>query len=222
MDGELRDGLDGGGGEGFRNIAETGTAGLDVVEPGEEGMRTEDIVGVSFFALLVPAIVATISGSRTTLTPRQRALWRGWGLSLISGALLAFGLVNFLLIHNSPRPVVEGNMWDIRESFGSGKHSTRFMITDTAGQAVPIRCRYSGPGFVEGQRARVRYVAYNSELVEMDMLTGSYQAWHLRESSGELGCWWWVALGVVCGFFAYRQLAKSRQGETAAREAVMK
>ncbi|MGA9670528.1 MAG: hypothetical protein WBQ94_15050 [Terracidiphilus sp.] len=177
-------------------------------------MRAEDIVGVGFFALLIPAVVVAISGSRAALTPRQRALWRGWGLSLISGALVAFGLANFQLIHTSPRPVVEGNLWDIRESFGSGNHSTRFMITDAAGHAVPIRCRYSGPGLVEGERARVRYVAYNRQLVEMDMLTGSYQAWHLRESSGEQGWWGWVAIGVICGYFGYRQLTKSRRGQT--------
>jgi hypothetical protein len=141
------------------------------------------------------------------------ALWRGWGLGLSSGALLAFGLVSFLFIHNSPRPVVEGNLWDIREI---EEHSTRFMITDAAGHAVLIRCGYSGPGFVEGERARVRYVEYNRKLVEMDMLTGSYQQWHLRESSGEQGCWGWVAIGAVCGFFAYRQLAKIRQGQTTA------
>ena len=175
-------------------------------------MRAEDIVGLSFFALLIPAIVVAISGSRTKLTPRQQALWRCWGLGLVSGAFLAFGLVSFQFIHNSPRPVVQGNLWDIRELSGSKAHSTRFMITDAEGHAVLIRCKYSGPGFVEGERARVRYVAYNRKLVEMDMLTGPYQEWHLRESSGEQGCWGWVAIGVVCGFFAYRQMAKIRQG----------
>ena len=175
-------------------------------------MRAEDIVGVSFFGLLIPAIVVVISGSKTKLTPRQRALWRGWGLSLISGALLAFGFVNFQLIHSSPRPVVEGNLWDIQDTFGSGGDSNRFMITDATGHAVLIRCRYSGPGLVEGERARVRYAAYNRKLVEMDVLTGSYQGWHLRESSDELGYWVWVAIGAICGFFAYRQLAKIRQG----------
>jgi len=55
----------------------------------------------------------------------------------------------------------------------------------------------------------VRYVAYNRKLVEMDMLTGSYQKLHLLESSGEQGWWWWVAMGAVCGFFAYRQVAKN-------------
>jgi hypothetical protein len=171
-------------------------------------VRAEDIVGVSFFGLLIPAIVVTMSGSRTTLTPRQRALWRGCGLSLICGVLLAFGFVNFQLIHNSPRLVVEGNLWDIRNPFGRGAGFNRFMITAAGGHAVLIRCSYIGPGLVQGERARVRYVAYNRKLVEMDMLTGPFEKWHLRESSGEKGCWVWMAMGAVCGFFAYRQLVK--------------
>jgi hypothetical protein len=179
-------------------------------------MRVEDIVGVSFFGLLISGIVVAISGSRTKFTPRQRALWRGWGLGLIGGAVFAFGLVNYQLIHKSPRLVVEGNLWDIRDRFGSRTELNQFMITDATGHAVLIRCRYGGPGLVQGERARVRYVAYNSKLVEMDMLTGPYQKWHLLESSGEQGWWWWVAMGSVCGFFAYRQLAKASQRQTTA------
>jgi hypothetical protein len=180
-------------------------------------MRAEDIVGVSFFAVLITGIVVAISGSRNSLTPRQRALWRGWGLSLMSVALIAFGVVSFQFIHNSPRPVVEGNLWDIRElvsttrRHSSTSRSSRFMITDAAGHAVLVRCKYSGPGLVEGERARVRYVAYNQKLLEMDMLDGPYQAWHLRESSEENDCWWRVSFGAVFAFFAFRQLAKSRR-----------
>lgn len=48
----------------------------------------------------------------------------------------------------------------------------------------------------------------------MDMLPGSSYAWHLRESSNEPSCRWFVTQGMVCGFFAHRQLAKSRQPET--------
>jgi hypothetical protein len=151
----------------------------------------------------------TIAGSRTVLTPRQRALWLGWGLGLIGAALLSFGLVSFLLIHNSPRPVVEGNLWDTREMLSNRAHLTRFMITDATGHAVQIQCEYTGPGFQEGQRARVRYVAYDRKLLEMDLLSGPFQTWHLRESSGEQGYWWWVAVGATFGCFACHQLAKA-------------
>jgi hypothetical protein len=179
-------------------------------------VRTEDIVGCSFFALLIPAVIVTISGSRTSLSIRQRALRRGWGLTVISCVLLGFGLLNFELIHRSPRQVVEGNLWDIRELSSRRAHLTRFMITDATGHAVQVWCNYTGPGLVEGDRARVRYVAYNGKVLELDMLTGSFQMWHLRESSGEWGWWWWIAIGLVCGFFAYRQMATIGQQETKA------
>jgi hypothetical protein len=178
-------------------------------------VRAEDVVGMSFLALLFCAIGVTLYGSRAILAPRKQAAWRGWGLTLMSVALVGFGLVNFQLIHNSPRPVVEGNLWNIREEFKDG--STRFMITDATGQAVMILCRHRGPGFVQGERARVRYVAYNNKLVEMDMLSGPYGAWHLRESSGEEGYWVWVVIGLFLGVLAYRQMAKTRSGQTTAR-----
>lgn len=179
-------------------------------------MRAEDIVGISFFGLLIPSIGVAISGRRPTLTPRQRALWQGWGLSLICGVLLAFSFANFTLIHISPRAVVEGNIWDIREAFGSEADLTSFRITDATGHAVLIRCWYSGAGLTQGERARVRYVAYNGKLLELDMLTGPFPKWRLQESSGERGWWWWVAGGVVFGFCAYRQLAEISPRQTTA------
>lgn len=180
-------------------------------------MRAEDVVGVSFFAVLIPGVVVTIAGSRNSLAPRRRALWRGIGLGLVGSAFLAFGLASILFIHYSPRPVVEGSLWDIREFSGRGSGSSRFRITDAAGRAIEIRCRYRGPGLVQGERVRVRYVAYDQKLLELDTLSGPFQLWHLRESSGESGCWAWVAIGVVCGFFACRQVVKSRQGQTTAQ-----
>jgi hypothetical protein len=177
-------------------------------------VRAQDIVGISFFALLFCAILVTICGSRTSLTPRHQAAWRGCGLSLISVALVAFGVMNFQLIHTSPRLVVEGNLWDIREEFKNSL--TRFMITDATGHAVMILCNHRGPGFVQGERARVQYVAYNNKLVEMDMLSGPYGAWHLRESSGEAVYCTWVGIGLFCGLLAYFQFAKTSPGQTTA------
>lgn len=175
-------------------------------------MRAEDIVGLSFFATLFTGIGVAISASRKSLPSSRQALWRGCGLSLISLALIAFGVANFQFIHNSPRSVVEGNLWDIHQPFNRNKSATHFRVTDATGHAVVIRCRYNGPGLVEGERARIRYVTYNEKLLEMDMLSGPFQLWHLRESSEENAYWWWVGIGTVCAFFAFRQFANARQG----------
>jgi hypothetical protein len=173
----------------------------------------EDIVGTSFFAFLFVAIVVTISGSVKSLSPEKGALRRGLGLSLISVALIGFGFANVYFVRISSRPVVEGNLWDIRRSIKNNS-GARFMITDATGHAVLIRCKYSGPGLVEGERARVRYIAYNNKLLEMEMLDGPFQTWHFQESSGEGGWWTWAAIGLVCGLFAYRQIAKALVAQT--------
>ena len=178
-------------------------------------MRTEDIVGFSFFAILFPAIVITIAASRRSLTPAQAQKQRSLGLALVSLALIAFGIANYFFIHTSPKPVVEGNLWDIREAFSRNERGTRFMVTDSSGHAVPIRCRYTGPGLREGDKARIQYVAYNNHLLEMDMLSGPYQLWHLTESSGEFKFSWFVAIGLVCGFFSIRQRHQAAVQETA-------
>ena len=168
-------------------------------------MRAEDIVGGCFFALLIPAVAVTISGSQTRLSLRQRALRRGWGLGLTGAALVGFGLLSFALIYNSARPEVEGNLWDVRVQSGGEAELSRFRVTDASGRTVSIRCTYSGPGLVDGERVRVRYVEYSEKLLEMEMLTGSYKGWRLKESPGEVGYWFWVAAGAVCGLFAIRE-----------------
>ena len=180
-------------------------------------MRTEDIVGFSFFAILFPAIVITIAASRKSLTISQQRIQRSVGLALVGFALVSFGVANYYFIHSSPRLVVEGNLWDIRESFSKNERGTRFMVTDSSGHAVPIRCRYTGPGLREGDRARIQYVAYNSHLLEMEMLSGPYQLWHLSESSGEFQFWWFVAIGLVCGFFAIRQRRQASEPQNASQ-----
>lgn len=180
-------------------------------------MRTEDIVGFSFFAILFPAIVITIAASRKTLPQAQARNQRSLGLALVSLALIAFGIANYYFIHTSPKLVVEGNLWNIRGAFSKNERGTRFMITDSTGHAVPIRCRYTGPGLREGDRARIQYVAYNNHLLEIEMLSGPYQFWHLSESSGEYRFWWFVAIGLVCGFFSIRQRRQAAEPQPTAQ-----
>lgn len=176
-------------------------------------MRAEDIVGVSFFSMLVPGVVIAISGAAKSLTAKKRATRHCVGLGMVSIAFMAFGLVTLKMIHASPRPVVEGNLWDVQELYSRNAHSSSFMITDASGNAVQVLCHYTGPGLRDGDRARVQYVAYNKKLLDLQMLSGPYQLWHLTESSGERGCWGWVGIGAVCGFFALRQSRKTAQPE---------
>jgi len=118
---------------------------------------------------------------------------------------LAFGLATLYCIRTSARPVVEGNVWDVREST---QELASFRVTDADGRAVLILCRYDGSGLEEGERARVRYVAFNRKLVELTMLSGSSAGWELKESAGELSPLLFAGVGLVCWFAGWREWRK--------------
>ena len=83
--------------------------------------------------------------------------------------------------------------------------SSRFNLTDDSGRVTSIRCRYTGPGLREGDRAWVRYLEYNHTLIELTMLSGPYTGWRLQESAGEWGGGWFAVVGVVCGVGACKR-----------------
>jgi hypothetical protein len=172
-------------------------------------VRTEDIVGLSFFLVLFLGIGLLFYGlklGKQSLDAQHR--WTGSGLIVCGAACMFIGMVSPYLIRMSPRPVVEGNIWGVNEPV-SNKYSSSFNVTNDSGQSTWIRCRYDGPGLREGDRARVRYVGYNHQLLELTMLTGPSTGWGFKESSGEPGYAVWALMGVVCGFAGWRQRRKS-------------
>ena len=125
----------------------------------------------------------------------------------MGGALLAFGVVTWWMVRISPRVTVEGNLWAVEQPV---KGSTGFRVTDGAGRVAEVVCRYRGPGLREGERARVTYVAYNQNLVQLTMLDGPYAGWELEEPVRPWGEMFMGAIGVVCltaGLRAQRKAA---------------
>jgi hypothetical protein len=175
-------------------------------------VRTEDIVGVSFFVVLITGLVLFVVSAQRKNGRQERARWQGRALAIEGFAFVAFGLTSAYFIRSSPRPVVEGNIWGIRQAHGKSAGSS-FWITTDSGQVAQIRCRYDGPGFREGERARVQFIQYNQKLLELSMLSGPYGDWHLQESSGEWSTWLLVGLGVVCwvgGYLEFRKAGATR------------
>ena len=165
-------------------------------------MRSEDIVGMSFFLVLFVGLGQFLYGSSRAKGSPERTRWLSSGLAVSGFALIAFGTLTAYFIHTSARMQVEGNLWAVSDSTETS--SSQFKVTDDSGQVATIRCRYSGPGLREGDRVRVRYVEYNRTLIELTMLTGSYTGWVLQESAGEWGFAWFALIGLVCAVSAYR------------------
>jgi hypothetical protein len=171
-------------------------------------MRTEDIVGLSFFLVLFAGIGLLFFGlKKEKQNTDAQHRWVGTGLIVCGVACLFVGAVSLYFVRTSPRPIVEGNIWGVSEPVNS-KYNPSFHITDDSGQATLIRCKYDGAGLREGERARVRYVEYNHQLLELTMLTGPTTGWGFKESSGEPGYAVWTLMGVVCGLAGRHQLRK--------------
>jgi hypothetical protein len=118
------------------------------------------------------------------------------------------GAATIYLVRTSPQLEIVGNIWAIGESTRS--IGSRFSVTADGGSNVAkIRCNYNGPGLREGDRARVRYVAYDRRLVEMTMLNGPYTGWRLEEPSQPMGMTLWVVLGVLSILGGWRELRKA-------------
>ncbi len=174
-------------------------------------MRTEDIVGLSFFLVLFAGTGTFLYAMSRPEGSRERRSWLGVGFAVMGVAFLGFAVAQAYFIHTSARPVVEGNIWAVSEPVRGS--SPGFRITDGSGRATAIRCSYDGPGLREGDKARVRYVAYNLKLVELTMLTGSYTGWHLEEPSGERDSLFWGLVGFSCGFAGLRMLRQPSSRE---------
>jgi hypothetical protein len=160
-------------------------------------LRTEDIVECAFFAVLLAGIVLIILGSAKKRGSPEAVRRIGAGLLVEGLAFLSFGLVTAYLIRGSDRLLVEGEIWAVRQGHGKYRGSN-FEVTDAAGRPVRIRCRYDGVGLRQGDRARIRFIRYNGQLLQMTLLSGPYTGWELEESSGERAGWVIAALGIVC------------------------
>jgi hypothetical protein len=171
-------------------------------------VRTEDIVGVSFFLMLFLGIGLLFWGlKKGAQSAAAKHQWVGAGLLVCCAACMFLGLVSLYLIRTSAQPVVEGNIWGVKEPVNS-KYGPTFNVTNDSGQSTLIRCKYDGSGLREGERARVRYIEYNHQLLQLTMLTGPSTGWGFEESSGERGYAVWVLMGAACGLAGWRQWRK--------------
>lgn len=170
-------------------------------------MRAEDIVGCTFFAAMVIGLVLIIRGGMRKGGGDRSQVKAG--LIMEGLAFMFFGLATFYLVRTSPRLGIEGNIWDVHR-IQSKSGGSQFRVTSDSGRVVVVRCRYRGPGLREGDRVRVRYIAYNQHLLELTMLSGPFEGWELEEPSQD---WSWLVLaglGLVCGAVVVRGITPQK------------
>ena len=171
-------------------------------------MQTQIVVAVIFFILEFWGLGVAIYGSNRTNPQLRKPKWRAAGFAMEGAAFLFLCLVSLYFVHNSPRPEVTGYIENLRQwqTKSSGSH---FFVADYGGRKFAVYAHYNGPGIQQGQLATVRFMQYNQDLLELTMLSGPTQGWHLTEPYGST---FWFVLGLVGVLFevtAFREYRRA-------------
>ncbi len=170
-------------------------------------MRAEDIVGLTFFSLLVLGGVFVICGGNRNNPSARKPKWTAIGLAIGGLAFLLFGLLSSYFVHTSPRVEATGYIENLRRTTGKGAGSYFFLAVN-GGPTFALHAQYHGYGIQQGDLAKVRFLPYNSSVLELTMLSGSTQGWHLTESDGSTTYLLLSLAGVACWWGAFREYRK--------------
>jgi hypothetical protein len=185
------------------------------IEPGSPDGKTatmQNFVGWTFFLLLFVGVGFALFGRRMPQNPGQCTHPQAIGLMIGGSACLWFAVLNGYFELNSPRPTMTGTIGGLSQKHGNRSSSSDFVVVGDDDQRVAIHCHYAGTGLQMGERIRVRYIQYNHNLLEAEILSGSVSGWHFAESDGRwlYGCMAMLGLALLfAGYRALRRLARS-------------
>jgi hypothetical protein len=161
----------------------------------------ERATGILFFTLLIIGLAFFICAARQ-VDPEKRKKWSSLGITVESTALFIFGSASLLQIHFSAQPTSTGSISHLVQHHGKYP-SSDFQLITTKGDNVALHADYSGIRLIENEQATVKFIQYNHTLIDLRMLTGPSQGWHLQESDGTLSCWLLLLMGLA-GFWGAR------------------
>jgi len=121
----------------------------------------------------------------------------GAGLALEGTSFLLFGLLSMYFVYRSAKPSIEGTITQLKQFHGKYP-SSDFTVVSGSGQLAAIHCDYNGASLQTGERIRVRYIQYNGDLLDADILAGPAAGWHHVESEGYI---WGIALALMGAAF---------------------
>jgi membrane protein implicated in regulation of membrane protease activity len=167
----------------------------------------ETFVGGTFFLLLIVGLALMIFGNRGPRIPNQFSRSQVAGLTVAGIAFLWFALLTAYFEKTSPRPTITGTIGALRQNTGRYA-SSEFTVVGDAEDRASIRCKYEGTGLQMGERIRVRYIQYNRQLLDAEILSGSVAGWNFSESDGTWSCVFMGSMGLLFLFGAYRASRK--------------
>ena len=123
---------------------------------------------------------------------------------LFATAFLFSGLVNAFEIHRTVHQEIIGSINTFTVTGGSSPTSNIPLLSD-AGTFINVHANYSGSNIGKGESARVHFVQYNHQLLDLTMLSGPTRGWTLQESDGTFTYYCLIVLGLIMAGVAYRK-----------------
>src|ERR1700761_796613 len=93
-------------------------------------MRTEDVVGVIFFSLLLLGVGLIIYGANRAKPELRKPKWTTVGLGIIGLVFLLFGLLSSYFVYKSPRIEATGYIENLKQSTGRDAGSRFFLAVN--------------------------------------------------------------------------------------------
>jgi hypothetical protein len=139
--------------------------------------------GLCFLLFLVGAGLAMLSG----LSKKHRRGIEVAGHLLISACFFIYGLVSSHVLRVAPRPVVTGQVVEVRLKRSRMDLNYTTIQPDSGpfengGGRITLHSEFLGSAVQVGERVRARYSDYDNGVLELDVLSGPGKGFVIREN----------------------------------------
>ncbi len=167
------------------------------------------IVGPIFGVLLGIALICILASGFSRRTGAiSRPNWAVYGLIAGSLAFLEFGLLGNFFIARSARPVIQGQIKQI-ESTG-GRYPGTLLTIESSPSPVTVRIPGVHPQLIQNDLVRVRYLEYDTQMLQLDVLDGKFAGWHDDGSEDRILGYAMAALGLASAWGAWSTAKDNR------------
>jgi len=134
--------------------------------------------GLCFLLFLVGAGLAMLSG----LSKKHRRGIEVTGHLLISACFFIYGLVSSHVLRVAPRPVITGQVVEIRPKRSRMDLNYTTIQPDNGAGRLMLHSEFLGSAVQVGEQVRARYSDYDYGLLELDVLSGPGKGFVIQEN----------------------------------------
>jgi len=147
-------------------------------------MPSDRTVANIFLVLFFLGLACRIGSGGPRYGPAKRPTWRVAGYLLMGFALLHYSLCSLIFVAISPRLETTGKIADLTISRGKSPAATFGILSDGYLSPMLLIEGQAVESIVEGEQARVRYVQYDRNVLDLTMLSGATAGSTFHDTDG--------------------------------------